>query len=79
VMAFEDPRDVLRVFMPARKTVTVKVTSAGVGVTVAGVSRTAKNFTVSVRNRTNARPVLLTVKPQSGVRDASYTLKISAR
>jgi subtilisin family serine protease len=79
VVAFEDPRDVLRVFMPARKTLTVKVTSSGVGVTVAGVSRTAKTFTVSVRNGAKARSVFLTVKPQSGVRDATYTLKISAR
>jgi Subtilase family len=79
VMSFEDPRDVLRVFVPARKTLTLKVTSSGVGVTVAGVSRTAKSFTIAVRNRTKARSVLLTVKPQSGVRDATYTLKISVR
>jgi subtilisin family serine protease len=78
VIAFDDPRDVLRVFMPARKTLSVKVTSTGVGVTVAGVSRTAKSFTLSVRNRTKARSVFLSVKPQTGVRDASYTLKISA-
>jgi hypothetical protein len=79
VIAFDDPRDVLRVFMPARKTLSVKVTSTGVGVTVAGVSRTGKSFTMSVRNLTKARSAFLTVKPQSGVRDASYALKISAR
>jgi hypothetical protein len=79
VIAFDDPRDVLRVYMPARKTLTVKVTSTGAGVTVGGVSRTGKSFTLSVRNVAKARSVFLTVKPQSGVRDAAYTLKISAR
>ena len=79
VMAFDDPRDVLRVYMPARKTLTVKVTSTGSNVTVGGVSRTGKSFTLSVRNSTKGRSVFLTVKPQSGVRDAAYTLKISAR
>ena len=79
VIAFDDPRDVLRVFMPARKTLSVKVTSTGVGVTVAGVSRTGKSFTVSAQNGTKGRSAFLTVKPQTGVRDATYTLKISAR
>jgi subtilisin family serine protease len=79
VMAFDDPRDVLRVYLPARKTLSVKVTSSGVGVTVAGVSRTGKSFTLSVRNQAKARTTVLTVKPQSGVRDAAYTLKISAK
>src|SRR4051794_29420531 len=79
VIAFDDPRDVLRVFMPARKTLSVKVTSTGAGVTVAGVSRTGKSFTISVRNLAKARSTFLTVKPQSGVRDAAYTLRISAR
>src|SRR3954471_6472560 len=79
VIAFDDPRDVLRVYMPARKTLSVKVPSTGVGVTVAGVSRTGKSFTTSVRNQAKGRATFLTVKPQSGVRDAAYTLKISAR
>jgi hypothetical protein len=79
VIAFDDPRDVLRVYLPARRTLSVKVASTGVGLTVAGVSRTGKSFTVSVRNRSKARSAFLTVKPQSGVRDASYTLTISAR
>src|SRR3954451_5116082 len=79
VMAFDDPRDVLRAYTPARKTLSVKVTSTGVAVTVAGVSGTGKSFTVSVRNGTKARSSFVTVKPQSGVRDATYTLKISAR
>jgi subtilisin family serine protease len=79
VMAFDDPRDVLRVYLPARKTLSVKVTSSGVGVTVAGVSRTGKSFTISVRNQAKARTTFLTVKPQSGVRDAAYALKISAK
>src|SRR3954454_5885640 len=79
VMAFDDPRDVLRVYLPARKTLSVKVASTGVAVTAAGVSRTGKSFTVSVRNGTKARSSFVTVKPQSGVRDATYTLKISAR
>ena len=78
VQAFEDPRDVYRVWLPARKTLSVGVSSDGVGVSVAGVARSGKEFALSVRNRAAARSVFLTVTPQRGVRDAAYTLKVSA-
>jgi hypothetical protein len=79
VAAFEDPRDVYRVWLPAKKRVTVSVSSDGVAVGFAGVARSGKSYAVAVRNARTGRSVFLTVKPQSGVRDAAYTLTFSVR
>jgi hypothetical protein len=79
VQAFEDPRDVYRVWLPARKNVTVRVRSAGVAVTLGGVSRAGKTFSLTVRNtQKTGRNAFLTVKPQTGVRDSTYSLTLSA-
>lgn len=77
VMAFEDPRDVLRVWVPAKKRLTVRVSSDGVAVSLLGVSRSGKAFTLAAANKKAGRNVFLVVRPRSGVRDAAYTLGIS--
>jgi hypothetical protein len=79
VLAYDDPMDVLRVWLPAKKTVRIGVTSDGVSVSLAGVSRAGTSFTLSVRNTGKARNGYLIVTPQSGVRDAAYTLKLSVK
>jgi subtilisin family serine protease len=76
VELYEDPADVLRVWLPAKRQLTAKVTSGGVSVTLAGVKRAGKNFSVSVRNRTKTgHAAFLTVKP--AVRDVTYSLALA--
>ena len=41
--------------------------------------RAARTFALTVRNTRAGRNVFLAVKPQSGVRDAAYTLTLSVR
>jgi len=77
VMAFEDPRDVYKVWLPAKKRVTIAVRSDGVGVSVTGATRTGTTFTLKAPVQRTGRTVFLTVRPQSGVRDAAYTLTFS--
>lgn len=90
VAAFEDPLDVLRVRLPAKKTVTATVT-AGTGVAIrlqgaalAAGSRLALGKTVggrqtlSYRNTHAGRNAYLVVTPKNGNRDAVYTVSVSA-
>ena len=78
VEQYEDPADVLRIWLPAKRKVTAKVKSGGVSVTLAGVKGTGANFSVSVRNRTKTgHAAFLTVKPGSGVRDVVYSVALS--
>jgi hypothetical protein len=73
----EDPADVLRIWLPARRHVVVRGTSDGVSVTLNGARRSGKTFTLSVWNATKAgRSAYLVVKP-AGVRDAAYTLALT--
>jgi len=80
VAPFEDPRDVLRVWLPARRRVTVGIASDnGVGVTLAGVHATGTKTSLSLLNGKTGRTAYLTVTPRAGVRTALYSLKISVR
>jgi hypothetical protein len=79
VTAFEDPRDELRVWLPARKTVTARVVSGGASVTLAGKTRSGTGFLLSARNRGAGRYTTVVVKPAPGVRDPTYSVAFSAR
>jgi subtilase family protein len=77
VEMFEDPRDVYRIWLPARKRVAIRVNSTGVGVSLAGVGKNGKTFTFIVRNTTRTGHYsYVVVSPQSGVRDSTYTLTL---
>jgi subtilisin family serine protease len=77
VELYDDPADVLKIWLPAKRKVTAKVTSGGVNVTLAGVRHAGANFSVSVRNRTKTgRAAFLTVKP-GAQRDVTYSLSLS--
>lgn len=78
VELYEDPADVFRIWLPARRQVTAKVTSGGVSVTLAGTRRVGKSFSVSVLNTTRTgRIAYVTVKPGLGARDVAYSLALS--
>lgn len=78
VAAFEDPRDVFRVFLPARKTVRVTLTAdVGAAVSLNGRTVSGARATLTLRDGKAARTALLTVTPRRGVRDTAYTLTIS--
>jgi subtilisin family serine protease len=77
VEQFEDPADVLRVWLPARRHLVVRATSGGVSVALDGVRRAGKTFSLSVWNRAKTgRAAYLVVKP-SGARDVAYTLTLN--
>jgi subtilisin family serine protease len=78
VELYEDPADVLRIWLPARKQVTARFTSGGVSVVLAGARRSGTNFSVSVRNKTTrGRVAYLTVRPGQDVRDVAYSLALT--
>lgn len=80
VAPFEDPRDVFRVWLPARKRVTIGVSSDnGVGVTLAGVHASGTKTSLVLVNAKPGRNAFLTVTPAPRVRTAVYTLKISVK
>src|SRR5207244_11066821 len=80
VAAFEDPRDVLRVWLPAKTRLTVAASSdPGVVLTlyqggiaasgrIAGSSRTGSKAVLSFTNRGAGRAAYLVVTPARGVR-----------
>jgi hypothetical protein len=90
VAAFEDPIDVLRVWLPKRKTVTATVTSGtGVAIRLQGSSLAAGSRlalgkivrgkqTVTYRNTRAGRSAYLVVTPKAGNRDAVYTVSVAA-
>jgi Subtilase family len=77
VQEFEDPRDIYRFWVPARKRVAIRVASTGVGATVAGVGKNGKAFTLTVRNtKRTGHYSYVVVAPQASVRDSTYTLTL---
>ena len=77
VMAYEDPIDVYKVWLPARRNLSVRVTAdAPISTAVAGTSRTGKTITLTVKNRGAGRSVFLTVRAPTAVRDAAYRLTV---
>jgi hypothetical protein len=91
VALFEDPRDILRVWVPAKKRLVVTAPSApGVGLTLykgplATVNRlaastgTGAKTTLSYTNRGVGRLAYLVVAPAHGVRSSTYSAAISVK
>jgi hypothetical protein len=91
VAAFEDPLDVLRVRLPAKKTFTATVTAGtGVAIRLQGSALTSGSrlalgklvrgkLTLSYRNARAGRNAYLVVTPKNGNRDAVYTVSAAAR
>jgi hypothetical protein len=91
VAAYEDPRDVLRVWLPAKKRLVVSSTSTS-GVSLAlyqgGIAssdrlatstRTGVATTLSYANRKAGRAAYLVVTPARGVRSSEYTASLAVR
>jgi subtilisin family serine protease len=88
VAAYEDPRDVLRVWLPARKRVTVTASSAsgvslslfrgGIGAPdrISTSTRTGTTTSLSYTNRASGGAAYLVVTPVRRVRSSEYTLAI---
>jgi len=91
VAAYEDPRDVLRVWLPAKKRLTVTASSdSGVGLAlyqgtlaasdrIAGSTRTGGQTALSFTNLGAGRAAYLVVSPARRVRSSTYTASLSAR
>lgn len=89
VALFEDPRDVLKVWLPAKKRITVTASSApGVALALykttlapsmrlATSTGTAAKSTLTFTNRLAGRSVFLVVTPGTGVRSSTYTASVS--
>ena len=90
VALYEDPRDVLRVWLPARKRLTVTASSdPGVSLAlyqgaltasarIAGSLRIGAKTVLSFLNRSAGRMAYLVVSPARGVRSSTYTASLSA-
>ena len=91
VALFEDPRDVLRVWLPAKKRFTVTAPSApGVSLTLykgpfasvnqlSGSTGTGNATKLSYTNRGIGHTAYLVVTPARGVRSSTYTAAISVK
>jgi hypothetical protein len=91
VAAYEDPRDVLRVWLPAKKRLAVSATSTS-GVSLAlyqgsiassgrlsTSTRAGGTTSLSFRNRGAGREAYLVVTPARGTRSSDYTASLSAK
>ena len=91
VAAYEDPRDVLRVWLPAKKRLTV-IASSDSGVSLAldqgGIAtsdriatstRTGVTTSLSYTNRGAGRAAYLVVTPVRGVRSSEYTASLAVK
>jgi hypothetical protein len=81
VETHEDPLDVLRVWLPAKRQVALKVKSPdGVAVDFGGINHGGKTLTVSLRNTTKTgHTAYLIVRPGKAVRDTTYSLTFSVK
>lgn len=81
IEAHEDPLDVLRIWLPAKRQVAMKASSpGGVAVDLGGINRTGKTFTAALRNATRTgRTAYVIVRPGRGVRDTTYALSFGVR
>jgi hypothetical protein len=81
VETHEDPLDVLRIWLPAKRQVAMKVSSpGGVAVDLGGINRSGKAFTASLRNATKkGHTAYVIVRPGRGVRDTTYSLAFSVK
>jgi hypothetical protein len=81
VETHEDPLDVLRIWLPAKRRVVVKASSPdGVAVDAGGINRSGKAFTASLRNTTKTgHSAYVIVRPGNGVRNTTYSLAFSVK
>lgn len=91
VAAYEDPRDVLRVWLPARKRLAVTASSTSgvsLGLFQGGIAasnristskRTGVTTSLSFTNRGAGRAAYLVVTPARGVRSSDYTASFAVR
>jgi subtilisin family serine protease len=90
VATFEDERDVLKVWLPKGKRLTVQTPSTAVAVALyhdslaashrlAGATRAHGTTSLSFSNRGAGRNAFLVVTPAPHVRDTAYSLAITAR
>jgi hypothetical protein len=81
VETHEDPLDVLRIWLPAKRQVSVKVSSSdGVALDLGGINRNGKAFIASLRNTTKTgHTAYAIVRPGQGVRDTTYSLTFSVK
>jgi len=77
----EDPLDVLRIWLPAKRQVALKASSPdGVAVDLGGINRSGQAFTASLRNATKAgHTAYVIVRPGRGVRDTTYSLRFTIK
>jgi serine protease len=81
VETHEDPLDVLRIWLPAKRQVAVKAVSPdGLAVDLGGVNRSGKALTASLRNKAKTgHMAYVIVRPGRGVRDTTYSLTFSVK
>jgi hypothetical protein len=81
VQTNEDPLDVLRIWLPAKRQISLRVASPdGVAVDLGGVNRSGRGFTSSLRNKTKTgRTAYVIVRPGEGVRDTTYSLTFGVK
>jgi hypothetical protein len=88
VMAFDDPRDYLRVWLPKGKRLTITrsatssvdlVLRSSTSARLARLGGTSSTRTVTYRNAASGRTAYLIVTPTAGVRSSDYGLTLSVR
>lgn len=81
VETHEDPLDVLRIWLPAKRRIALKASSPdGIAVDFGGINRRGKAFTYSLRNATKAgHTAYVIVQPGTGVRDTTYHLTFTVK
>ncbi|MGZ4415571.1 MAG: S8 family peptidase [Gaiellaceae bacterium] len=91
VAAYEDPRDVLRVWLPAKKRLTVTASSnsgvilalfqGGIAASnrISTSTRTGVTSSLSYTNRGAGRAAYLVVTPARGVRSSEYTASLAVK
>ena len=81
VATHEDPLDVLRIWLPAKRQVSMKASSpGGVAVGLGGINRSGKALAASLRNTAKTgRSAYVIVRPGKGVRDTTYSLTFTIK
>jgi subtilisin family serine protease len=81
VETHEDPLDVLRIWLPAKRRIALTASSPdGVAVDFGGIDRAGKTLTASLRNTAKTgHTAYVIVRPARGVRDTTYSLAFSVK
>jgi hypothetical protein len=77
----EDPLDVLRIWLPAKRQVSMRASSPdGVAADLGGINRSGTSFTASLRNKAKTgHTAYVLVRPVRGVRDTTYSLAFTVK